>query len=927
MEFFGETLKQCGYDPSLTTLSQSPDSATGAPIDWFLVETQGAVQINFPSLLNSVTLIRNVPEIKELLSDDTEGGALSAERCGCLLQSMGLALNTLCYNAAYKTSTKFDLFKAVDCNSTIQDSRIPSYIAGRIINHSPVTPLRRLRAHHLGRFISIKGIVVRVGPVEPVCRRLSFECTQCGTRQVLILPTGGRFSTPTRCTFRGCRSRCFEPLLNHPDTVTVDTQIITVQEASEPQPDRLLGEVSTSASSLGRSPRCLPCRLTLDLADSCIPGDVVHLAGVVSLLNTDSQASSSAHASWSSRRSGNMFSLLLEVNGLTKMSGGSNINFRRMAGSSNYLSGNSGMLLITSGDEFGNPELANGERSIEQSNTHSDSDFSIKDLYAIREISEQPNLFRLLVASLCPSICGRALVKAGLLLALFGGTQNPRPNKRRQKRLRNPTERTLTDDCAEDNIFESDSDDAGTSYRLGANQLVSPKVVTGNGSPDLSSSSDEIKEDDYQQENSTSDWSDGVTETTARRSASHVLIVGDPGLGKSQMLRAAASLSPRVIYVSGNTVSAAGLTVSTIREGSGSGGGFALEAGALVLADQGCCCIDEFDKLACDPAVLLEAMEQQTISVARGGLVANLPARAAVLASANPVGGHYDSTRRLDENLRISPALLSRFDLVFVLLDRPDELADRLLSEHVTALHTGDWKPSSFTCTQSSPFGLQQSTRSQPTTIYVDPTASLEDRLELRLGEQIDYIPPVLLRKYILYARKYVMPSLSSEAALTLRDFYLELRRNRHAPDAFPVTLRQLESLVRLTEARARADLREEATREDALDACELMRATGVGTGMVCGTPANATLSQIAKMIPTTSRRSTSDSGPAASKRLLAALEIASQRSNSRIFTIEDVRAICAGLGISLTNLDILLSRLNEAGAVLKQSSDVYKLV
>ncbi|KAF7245326.1 hypothetical protein EG68_09554 [Paragonimus skrjabini miyazakii] len=270
----------------------------------------------------------------------------------------------------------------------------------------------------------------------------------------------------------------------------------------------------------------------------------------------------------------------------------------------------------------------------------------------------------------------------------------------------------------------------------------------------------------------------------------------------------------------------------------------------------------------------------------------------------------------------------NRFDLVFVLLDRPDEVADRLLSEHVTAVHTGAWKPNSFICTQNTPSGSGSSTNVRASTVELDPTAPLAERLELRLGEQIDYIPSVLLRKYILYSRKYVMPSLSTEAAIILRDFYLELRRNRHSRDTFPVTLRQLESLVRLTEARARAELREEATKEDALDACELMRATGVGTGHVGGTPANATLSQIAKMVPLTSTRPlVSDTGPAAAKRLLSALELATQKTNSRLFTRTELQALVSGLNFAPSCLDALLTRLNEAGALLKQGPSLYKLI
>lgn len=163
--------------------------------------------------------------------------------------------------------------------------------------------------------------------------------------------------------------------------------------------------------------------------------------------------------------------------------------------------------------------------------------------------------------------------------------------------------------------------------------------------------------------------------------------MGDPGLGKSQMLQAAANLAPRGVYVCGNTTSTAGLTVSLSKE-TGSGD-FALEAGALVLADQGCCCIDEFDKMGSQHNALLEAMEQQCVSLAKAGVVCSLPARTSILAAANPTGGHYNKAKTVSENLKMSSALLSRFDLVFILLDKPDEETDSILSEHVMALHSG----------------------------------------------------------------------------------------------------------------------------------------------------------------------------------------------------------------------------------------------
>jgi DNA helicase MCM8 len=176
-----------------------------------------------------------------------------------------------------------------------------------------------------------------------------------------------------------------------------------------------------------------------------------------------------------------------------------------------------------------------------------------------------------------------------------------------------------------------------------------------------------------------------------------ILVVGDPGLGKSQMLGACATVAPRGVMVTGNSTTSSGLTVTVSKE---SGNEVALEAGALVMADQGtrkrppaansyaasqpvsrryisgCCCIDEFDKMGSQHTALLEAMEQQAVSIAKSGIVCTLPARTAVLAAANPTGGHYNKDKTVSQNLRLSPALLSRFDLVFILIDRPNEELD-----------------------------------------------------------------------------------------------------------------------------------------------------------------------------------------------------------------------------------------------------------
>ncbi|TNN06053.1 DNA helicase MCM8 [Schistosoma japonicum] len=907
--------------------------------------------------------------MNKCFGESVTGGVECSEHCEIILRSLGLAMHTLCYRATYKHNSIPDIFKAND-ESIGVNSRLPSYISARIVNHSPITPLRKLRAHHLGQFISVKGIVVRLGPVEPVCHRLVFECCRCETKQVLILPENGNYTLPSKCPTKDCRSRSFEPLLNHPDTLTIDTQIITIQEASSVNHEidgNHHDESNSNTTSIGRSARCLACRLERDLIDSCIPGDVLHLTGLIGLIGTDGlsssgsaySSSSSSTSSWSGRRGATMYSLIMNVNSLICLSGGGRHSF---IGTGGKLTANENQpLLILSSNETSEQSDSQMKNDVDMSKVISslDSEFSMKDLYAIREISEQPNLFRLLVCSLCPSICGRGMVKAGLILALFGGTQSSLINDRNVKRRRNSRQNLQKRERHQEDAKDKENNDPNCKNNKHSNRQVKRKTISCGtmGDEDGSTSyrlgfyqsdnnDNNNVEEDSDSMHSQSDSDVGLPNYTTelnnesslvRRSASHVLIVGDPGLGKSQLLRAAASLAPRVLYVCGNTATAAGLTVSTIREGNNSGGGFGLEAGALVLADQGCCCIDEFDKLTCDPAVLLEAMEQQSVSVARGGLVANLPSRAAVLAAANPVNGHYDVTRRLDENLRIPPALLSRFDLIFVLLDHPDEVADRLLSEHVTAVHTGNWKPSSFMCTQTTTdqytslmnVNQKENTFASCTVQEFDPSIPLAQRLELFVGEKIDYIPPILLRKYIMYSRKYVMPCLSNEAAVTLRDFYLELRKHRHSRDTFPVTLRQLESLIRLTQARARAELREEATKQDALDVCELMQSTGLGSGFITGTPANVSLSEMNNLLNTTfsKRINSSSTGPGAAKRLLAALELASQRTNSRLFTVPEITTIASDIHIASNCILTLLDRLNESGAILKRGANLYKLV
>jgi replicative DNA helicase Mcm len=264
------------------------------------------------------------------------------------------------------------------------------------------------------------------------------------------------------------------------------------------------------------------------------------------------------------------------------------------------------------------------------------------------------------------------------------------------------------------------------------------------------------------------------------RGEMNVLFIGDPGTAKSQLLQYVVRVAPRGLYTSGRGTTAAGLTAAVLRE---KGGGMSLEAGALVLADKGVCAIDEMDKMRPEDRVAIhEAMEQHTVSVAKGGIVATLNARCAVLAAANPTLGRYEPYRTVAENISLPVTILSRFDLIFVLRDVPEREHDASMSDHILRLHKTGVVP-------------------------------VESPIE-----------PELLRKYVSYA-KSVVPKLTEDVIVRLKNFYLNMRSASETEGTpIAITARQLESLVRTTEARARAGLRKKIRVEDAEAAIAMMK-------------------------------------------------------------------------------------------------------
>lgn len=301
---------------------------------------------------------------------------------------------------------------------------------------------------------------------------------------------------------------------------------------------------------------------------------------------------------------------------------------------------------------------------------------------------------------------------------------------------------------------------------------------------------------------------------TSLRGDIHILLIGDPGVAKSQLLRYMSYLAPRGVYASGKSASAAGLTAAAVKDDFGDGR-WTLEAGALVLADRGLACIDELDKMSeQDRSSLHEAMEAQRISVAKAGINATLQCRCSMLAAANPKLGRFRADESIYSQINLPAPLVSRFDLIEVLTDKPDKKKDDQLSTHI----------------------LDTQMRGELRMVPED--REVEGLDAQGILAETDFLKPIYsveeLRKYVAYSKR-IVPVMTKGAKKILKESYNNIRA-LSGDDSVAITARQLEGYVRLAEASARMHLSDFVTESDAMNAVELIESylgklTGDGEG------------------------------------------------------------------------------------------------
>jgi DNA helicase MCM8 len=703
----------------------------------------------------------------------------------------------------------------------------------RFVNYSPSTGIWQLNASHIGRFVSVRGNATRVTGVTPLIKTMDFLCTKCGEHIRRQVPDG-KYEPPEKCDSMGCKSRTFK--IERGAVKCVDFQRVRtamlrcVLLCTYVQ---LLFPTTTSQAAVGdpavhandcRNNNVVynPTPLRTCYSQRTCNTDTILLVG--HLLSNEPSPQTHTHAH--TRTHTQQQHTNTHVMHKTPPCDTSQVKLQEME------------------DEHNSIEPGRVPKSVE---------IELTEELVERVVPGDVVIVTGTVKALSSeSITGRGSRQkgrgreSGLLVLLIEANAIENVSRGGRRPESSGTEPTAGDSNATEDDTSHKSDVVACLTPEDIAQIRHVALVPNCFYDLVHSLCPMIFGHELVKAGLLLALLGGNSNATAAptpmgpnpcsiRADIHALVVGEPGMGKSQLLQACAAVAPRGVYVSGNTTSTSGLTVTLAKDSNGE---FSLEAGALVLADRGVCCIDEFDKLTAEHSALLEAMEQQSISIAKAGIVCTLSSRTSILAAANPKGGTYNRSRTIQENVKLSSALLSRFDLIYILLDNP-EVSDDLIAEHVMRMHTSDGQGGLLGHSISHPrLGAGQRGRSASTSNdmqssrrrLVDDDENDEEPLRVRLKatdtEGAPLLSPSGLRKYIAYAKHYCHPKLSREACAVLQCFYLQLRKRGSDVDSTPITNRQLESLIRLSAARAKAELREYVTAQDAKDVVSLVEDT-----------------------------------------------------------------------------------------------------
>ncbi|XP_008225454.1 PREDICTED: DNA replication licensing factor MCM3 [Prunus mume] len=307
-----------------------------------------------------------------------------------------------------------------------------------------------------------------------------------------------------------------------------------------------------------------------------------------------------------------------------------------------------------------------------------------------------------------------------------------------------------------------------------------------------------------------------LTNGTHLRGDINMMMVGDPSVAKSQLLRAILNIAPLAISTTGRGSSGVGLTAAVTSDQET--GERRLEAGAMVLADRGVVCIDEFDKMNDQDRVAIhEVMEQQTVTIAKAGIHASLNARCSVVAAANPIYGSYDRSLTPTKNIGLPDSLLSRFDLLFIVLDQMDPDIDRQVSEHVLRMHRYRSATGGDAMLDGSSVYGREEENENDTSVFVKYNRMLHGKKTER-GRKRDTLTIKFLKKYIHYAKHRIQPDLTDEASEQIATAYAELRNagsNAKTGGTLPITARTLETIIRLSTAHAKLKLSRKVSKSD----------------------------------------------------------------------------------------------------------------